>query len=139
MAEELLKPRRFDGYFVRLSLIEVGLGWVGLVGREGAVGLSIVLGATTSPLDGVVQVEGEILQLPASELQAALADAPSLLGILRAGDGSLDVEDGAMNWPGSMASRSWCSPFDDPNLERNAERQWVMARGTPDSRLLCPR
>jgi CRP-like cAMP-binding protein len=55
---------------------------VGLVGREGAVGLPIVLGAPTSPLEGVVQVESEVLQLPASNLQAALADAPSLLGHL---------------------------------------------------------
>jgi CRP-like cAMP-binding protein len=55
---------------------------VGLVGREGAVGLPVILGATTSPLEGVVQVESEVLRLPASNLQAALADAPSLFGLL---------------------------------------------------------
>ena len=55
---------------------------VGMVGNEGFVGMPLLLGADTSALEGLVQVEGEALRLPADRLQAALADTPGLLPLL---------------------------------------------------------
>ena len=55
---------------------------VGLVGPEGMAGLPLLLGAATSPLEGMVQVGGTALRLPAAGFRAALAEAPSLLGLL---------------------------------------------------------
>jgi CRP-like cAMP-binding protein len=55
---------------------------VGLVGNEGVTGLAAFLGAPTSPLGAMVQVEGSALRLPASSLPAALADAPTLSRLL---------------------------------------------------------
>lgn len=55
---------------------------VGLVGPEGVVGLPLLLGAPTSPLEGIVQVSGTALRLPAAGFRAALAEMPALLGLL---------------------------------------------------------
>jgi CRP-like cAMP-binding protein len=55
---------------------------VGLVGPEGMTGLSLLLGAPTSPLEGLVQVGGTALRLPATAFRTALAELPSLLGLL---------------------------------------------------------
>ena len=55
---------------------------VGLVGPEGMAGLSLLLGAPTSALEGLVQVGGTALRLSAAGFRAALAEAPSLLGLL---------------------------------------------------------
>lgn len=55
---------------------------VGLVGPEGMAGLPLLLGAPTSPLEGLVQVGGTALRLPAAGFRAALAELPSLLGLL---------------------------------------------------------
>jgi len=55
---------------------------VGLVGPEGMVGISLLLGAPTSPLEAMVQVDGTALRLPAAAFRAAVAEMPSLLGLL---------------------------------------------------------
>ena len=55
---------------------------VGLVGPEGMTGLSLLLGAPTSPLEGMVQVDGTALRLPAAAFRTALAETPALLGLL---------------------------------------------------------
>jgi CRP-like cAMP-binding protein len=55
---------------------------VGLVGPEGVAGVSAFLGAPTSACEALIQVEGAALRLPVSSLQAALADAPSLLPLI---------------------------------------------------------
>ena len=52
---------------------------VGLVGREGMVGISLALGAGVSSARAVVQAAGTALRLSAARLQDALRDCPSLL------------------------------------------------------------
>jgi len=55
---------------------------VGLVGPEGMAGISLLLGAPTSPLEGLVQVGGTALRLPAAAFRAVLVETPALLGLL---------------------------------------------------------
>ena len=55
---------------------------VGLIGLEGVVGMGAFLGAPTSSLDAMVQVEGSALQLRVPALPAALAVAPTQNGLL---------------------------------------------------------
>ena len=55
---------------------------VGLVGPEGLVGISLLLGAPIAPLEGMVQVSGTALRLPAAAFRATLAEMPALLGVL---------------------------------------------------------
>ncbi len=55
---------------------------VGLVGAEGFVGLSVLLGAPTAPLEGLVQVAGTALRLPAAGFRAALDEVPGLRDLL---------------------------------------------------------
>ena len=55
---------------------------VGLVGPEGIVGLPLLLGAETSALEGMVQVQGTALRLPAAAFRTALIEVPALLGLL---------------------------------------------------------
>jgi CRP-like cAMP-binding protein len=50
-----------DGHFME----------VGLVGREGLVGLSVVLGARSTTTEAMVQMEGAALRVPAAALRAA--------------------------------------------------------------------
>jgi CRP-like cAMP-binding protein len=46
------------------------------------VGISLLLGAPTSALEGLVQVDGTALRLPAAAFRAALSEMPALLGLL---------------------------------------------------------
>ena len=55
---------------------------VGLVGPEGMVGLPVLLGAETSALEGMVQVDGVALRLSAAAFRSALTALPTLLGLL---------------------------------------------------------
>ena len=55
---------------------------VGMVGFEGFIGLSVLLGAPTSPIEGVVQVSGTALRLSATAFRAALSDIPELRNLL---------------------------------------------------------
>ena len=66
-----------------IAMLEDGMQIeVGLVGPEGLAGLPLLLGAGTSALEGMVQVRGTALRLPAAALRAALAEAPGLLPLL---------------------------------------------------------
>ena len=51
---------------------------MGLIGNEGMLGVTLVLGVATAPLRGVVQGEGDALRLPAAELHGELRRSPSL-------------------------------------------------------------
>jgi CRP-like cAMP-binding protein len=55
---------------------------VGLVGREGMAGLSVVLGVTTSPNECLVQIPGHGHNLRATALRAAMDRSPALTGLL---------------------------------------------------------
>ena len=65
---------------------------VGVVGAEGFVGLSVLLGAPVAPLEGLVQVAGTALRLPAAELPAALDGVPGLLALLLRSADSFHVQ-----------------------------------------------
>lgn len=66
-----------------ISILENGAGIeVGMVGFEGFVGLSVLLGAPTSQIEGVVQVSGAALSLSATAFRAILSDIPELLNLL---------------------------------------------------------
>ena len=49
---------------------------VGLVGPEGLVGLPLLFGVATSPVEAMVQAAGTALRLPAASFQAAMAGLP---------------------------------------------------------------
>lgn len=55
---------------------------VGVIGREGVVGLPLFHGRETQPLRVMVQVAGEAKRIPAEDFKAALRQAPSLRRIL---------------------------------------------------------
>ncbi len=55
---------------------------VGLVGREGMIGLPLLFGAPTSPVEAIVQASGTASRLPAAAFRTALAELPSLSGLL---------------------------------------------------------
>ncbi len=51
---------------------------MGLIGNEGMLGVTLVLGLPTAPLRAVVQGEGDALRLGAAELHGELRQSPSL-------------------------------------------------------------
>jgi CRP-like cAMP-binding protein len=51
---------------------------VNLIGREGMIGIPLVLGSETSPVRALVQSKGSALRLPAARLQEALRYGPAL-------------------------------------------------------------
>ncbi len=51
---------------------------VGIIGREGMTGISIILGAEDSPHECFIQIAGESLRIDVAELKQALAERPSL-------------------------------------------------------------
>lgn len=51
---------------------------VGMVGREGMVGVQLMLGVMTSPVHAVVQVSGKALQIAAAPFRRELARSPEL-------------------------------------------------------------
>lgn len=55
---------------------------VGLVGREGMVGLPLLFGADTSPVEGMVQGPGMALRLDAADFQEELERLPTLRPLL---------------------------------------------------------
>jgi CRP-like cAMP-binding protein len=55
---------------------------VGVVGREGMVGLSVFLGGDHAPFRVVVQGEGQALRLPAEALQEAVRSSRPLVDLL---------------------------------------------------------
>lgn len=72
-----------SGTVSMISILEDGAAVeVGLVGSEGFLGLPVLLGAPTSPMEALVQVAGTALRLPAAEFRAALEEVPGLLAVL---------------------------------------------------------
>lgn len=55
---------------------------MGLIGNEGMLGVTLVLGVASAPLRSVVQGEGEALRLSATDLRAELRRSPSLVKAL---------------------------------------------------------
>src|SRR5215213_1346149 len=55
---------------------------VGLVGREGLVGLSVVLGADSSATEAMVQMQGTAFQIRSAKLKEAFEVSPTPRGLL---------------------------------------------------------
>jgi CRP-like cAMP-binding protein len=55
---------------------------LGIAGREGMVGVTVVLGFTTTPYECFSQIGGEAFQLPVSDLNIVLDESPTLLRYL---------------------------------------------------------
>lgn len=55
---------------------------VGVVGREGMVGMPLMLGGTDAELDALVQYPGTALRLSAAAFQAAMEDSPEFRGLM---------------------------------------------------------
>ena len=71
------------GWVSMVAALEDGDGAeVGLVGREGMVGLPVLLGSDSDDLEAMVQVPGMALSLGANALRAALDDDPVLRNLL---------------------------------------------------------
>jgi CRP-like cAMP-binding protein len=71
------------GWISMVATLEDGDGAeVGLVGREGVVGLPVVLGGDSDDLEAMVQAPGRALSLGANALRAALDDDPILRNLL---------------------------------------------------------
>ena len=51
---------------------------VGLVGREGFIGIPVILGASRTPHTSIVQGKGEALQIGTDDLCAAMRERPSI-------------------------------------------------------------
>jgi len=67
------------GYVSMLATLENGdAAEVGMAGREGMVGLPLVLGTDRSPIEAMVQSEGTALRMDAEEFQSALREIPAL-------------------------------------------------------------
>ncbi len=72
-----------SGVISMIKLLEDGTRIeVGIAGKEGMVGLPLLLGADTSSVEAMVQVEGEALRLPAEAFRQALGEAPALMPLL---------------------------------------------------------
>ena len=71
------------GMVSMIAALEDGaLQEVGLVGREGVVGLAVVLGDDSSPIEALVQGAGTALCMPAAGLRAAFERSPALRAAL---------------------------------------------------------
>jgi CRP-like cAMP-binding protein len=55
---------------------------VGIVGREGIVGVPLILGSDRSPYSYLVQAEGEALRITAQDLRTAIQQSPSINAVL---------------------------------------------------------
>ncbi|MDM0032113.1 Crp/Fnr family transcriptional regulator [Variovorax sp. J22P271] len=72
-----------DGFISLLKTVdESRVLEVGMVGREGMVGVQIALGMSVVPLRAVVQGQGVTLRIGVGELDAYLADSPALRRVL---------------------------------------------------------
>ncbi|MDM0035719.1 Crp/Fnr family transcriptional regulator [Variovorax sp. J22P271] len=72
-----------DGFVSLLKTIENRPGLeVGMVGREGMVGVQVALGVSSTPLQAVVQGQGIALRIGVGALEAQLADSPDLRRVL---------------------------------------------------------
>lgn len=76
-------------HFVEAGLVSLvvrlergGASEVGIIGREGMVGLPVALGATRAAEEALVQVEGRALRLRADLFRAELARSPNLMRLV---------------------------------------------------------
>ena len=71
------------GMVSMLAPLEDGhLQEVGIIGREGLVGLPVVLGADRTSIEALVQMQGSALRIGAAELQAAFERGTALRSLL---------------------------------------------------------
>ena len=62
-----------------IAVVDGGPGIeVGIIGREGVVGMTVALGGKKSPIRALVQGEGTALRMKAEHFTAALAGAPAM-------------------------------------------------------------
>lgn len=72
-----------SGYVSLIATLEDGdAAEVGLVGREGMLGVPLALGADRSPLEALVQGEGHALHLDADIFVARMNEQPSLRALM---------------------------------------------------------
>jgi len=55
---------------------------IGLIGKEGFIGLPLIVGLKTSPTRAIVQIGGSGYRMPARKLRAVLAECPGLAQLL---------------------------------------------------------
>ena len=55
---------------------------VGMIGKEGFLGVPVLLGAGTSPLEAMVQIPGSALRMPASVFREEAGRSVALMGLL---------------------------------------------------------
>ena len=67
-----------SGIVSTIANTEEGRIEIGVIGREGMVGVPVVLGTDQTPHSYVVQASGEALQIRAGDLRAAIRDSPSV-------------------------------------------------------------
>ncbi|WP_237478971.1 Crp/Fnr family transcriptional regulator [Lichenibacterium dinghuense] len=67
-----------SGIVTTVAHTDAGRIEVGIIGREGVVGLPAILGADSAPYTSQVQAEGAALRIATSDLSAALASRPSI-------------------------------------------------------------
>jgi len=61
-----------------VNLEEGGLVEVGMVGKEGLIGVSVILGDEVAAHDAMAQIQGKALRIPWRQLRAAVQDDPAL-------------------------------------------------------------
>jgi CRP-like cAMP-binding protein len=72
-----------EGFVSLVALLEGQPGLeVGMVGREGMLGVQVVLGVPVAPLRAVVQGPGLAHRIPVAAFRRALAESPSLQRVL---------------------------------------------------------
>ena len=69
-----------SGIVSTIANTEDGRIEIGVIGREGMVGVPVVLGANQTPHSYVVQAPGEALRIRAGDLRAAIRESPSVFG-----------------------------------------------------------
>jgi CRP-like cAMP-binding protein len=78
------KPTKYvyfptEGYISLIAVVKGSSGVeVGMVGREGMLGVQLALGVITAPLLGVVQGAGQALRISTKAFKAELAASPAL-------------------------------------------------------------
>jgi CRP-like cAMP-binding protein len=85
-----------------------GMIEVGMIGNEGFVGVPVLLGADTSPLEAMVQIPGSALRIAASAFREEAARNTALLGLLLRYAEALQVQvsfSAACNGRHSLAER----------------------------------
>jgi CRP-like cAMP-binding protein len=67
-----------SGISSTIANTEEGKIEVGIIGREGLVGVPVILGANRTPHTYLIQADGEGLRISSQDLRAAIAERPSI-------------------------------------------------------------